>query len=380
MKIFVSAGEVSGDVHAAYLVREIKKLDPNISFYGLGSEKLLAAGVDVRWDMTKRGSIGIVEVLPNIFPILSLFKKVKRSIIEEKPDLVLLVDSQGFNLPLAQFCKKIGVKTAYYIPPQEWLWGTTKGIKKVAAAVDLIIAIFEKEYEAYKSVGANVVYFGHPLLDIVVPTLSKAEARKRFWGNLFANAPIIALCPGSRGQEIKKIFPILLGAARKIQGSIPGAKFLVPLATTKLKDNIIRQIRGISAISVIGQNYDVLSCADLAICTSGTINLEASILGTPNIMVYRLNPLTYWIGKNILKIDQKMKYFSMPNILLDKQVVPELIQGHATSALIAMESVSILENKTKADGIKSDLKQLRTQLGKPGAIKKSAKAILELVS
>lgn len=378
MKIFVSAGEVSGDVHGSYLVKELNKLNTDLTFFGVGSEKLIEAGVDVRWDITRRGSIGLIEVLPNLFPILSTFNKVKKLLLKEKPDLAILIDSQGFNLPLAEFCKKNGIKTVYYIAPQEWLWGTNKGLSKVARCVDLIIAIFEKEYQIYKHTMASVVYNGHPLLDIVKTTNTKQELRERFWSKNSSAGPIIALCPGSRIQEIKNIFPIILGAARKIQGSIPNAKFLVPVASRKIKDMVLSKLSGLNAISVIGQTYDVLSAADLAICTSGTINLEASILGTPNIMVYRLNPLTYWIGKNILKIGEKMKYFSMPNILLDKAVVPELIQSHATPALIAMESVSILENKEKYSRMARDLAELKDKLGEPGAIRKAAEAILQM--
>lgn len=176
MKIMVSAGEVSGDVHGSYLIKEFKKLRPDIFFFGMGSERLAAEGVDVKFDITKRGTIGILEALPNILPVYSTFLKMKKLLLREKPDLVLLIDSQGFNMPFAKFCKKAGFKTVYYIAPQEWLWGTPRGIKRVADTVDLIVAIFQKEYEAYRAAGANVVYFGHPLVDIV--KVSGPVARK----------------------------------------------------------------------------------------------------------------------------------------------------------------------------------------------------------
>lgn len=176
MKIMVSAGEVSGDVHGSYLIKEFKKLRPDIFFFGMGSERLAAEGVDVKFDITKRGTIGILEALPNILPVYSTFLKMKKLLLREKPDLVLLIDSQGFNMPFAKFCKKAGFKTVYYIAPQEWLWGTPRGIKRVADTVDLIVAIFQKEYEAYRAAGANVVYFGHPLVDIV-----------KVWGLWLAN-------------------------------------------------------------------------------------------------------------------------------------------------------------------------------------------------
>ena len=205
----ISAGEVSGDVHGSYLVKELKKLRSDIFFFGMGSERLAAEGVDVKFDISKRGTIGMVEVLPNILPIYLTFLKMKKLLLKEKPDLVLLIDSQGFNMPFAKFCKKVGIKTVYYIAPQEWLWGSPRGVKKVAETLDLIIAIFEKEYEIYKNTGARVVYFGHPLVDMVQAKMTKENARQVFFGDEICPSPVIAICPGSRRQEIRGLLPIL---------------------------------------------------------------------------------------------------------------------------------------------------------------------------
>jgi len=206
-KIMLSAGEVSGDVHATSLVRELKKLLPDTYFFGMGSEKLLAEGVDVKIDIAKRGSIGILEALPNIVPIYFAYQKMLTLLKSERPDLLILIDSQGINMPLAKAAKKLGIKTIYYIAPQEWLWGSSKGVKKVSDTLDMIVSIFEKEHLAYKQAGGNSVYFGHPLVDIVKPEKSKSEARKEFLGS--EDGPVISLCPGSRTQEIKNLLPIL---------------------------------------------------------------------------------------------------------------------------------------------------------------------------
>ena len=369
MKILVSAGEVSGDVHGSYLVKELKKLKPDIYFFGMGSERLAAEGMEVRFDISKRGTIGIFEALPNLLPVYLTFLKMKKLLLQEKPDLVLLVDSQGFNMPFAKFCKKAGFKTVYYIAPQEWLWGTLRGIKHVAGTVDLIVAIFEKEYEAYKKAGANVVYFGHPLVDSVKAAVKAGnEAR--------SPKPVVSICAGSRSQEIKGIFPILLKAAELIKKDIPDAEFIMPVPSTKIIEQMFPLVGDFHPKAIAGQTYDILAASDLAICTSGTINLEASLLGTPNIMVYKLSPLTRFIGKYLLGIERKIKYFSMPNILLDEKVIPELVMGEANPERIAEEALSILKDKARREKMKNSFAKLKSQLGSEGVIRRIAETIL----
>jgi lipid-A-disaccharide synthase len=373
-KIMVSAGEASGDVHGAYLVRELKKKAPHIYFFGIGSEKLLSEGVDIKHDISKRGTIGIFEALPNVIPIYFSYLKLVQLLKKERPDLLLLIDSQGINMPLAKAAKKLGIKTAYYIAPQEWLWGTPKGIKAVVETIDLIIAIFEKEYETYKLAGGNVVFFGHPLIDIVCPTLSKTEARKQFLGT--ESGPLIALCPGSRLQEIKGLLPVLLKAGKIIKKEIPDAKFLIPAASTNMINKIFNYTGEFRPKAIVGQTYNILSASDLAICTSGTINLEASILGTPNIMVYKLSSLTYLLGKYILKIGEKLPFFSMPNLLLEEKVIPELIMKDANPQRIAEEALFILKEPQRQQKMKASFEQLKAKLGAPGTIARCAEAIL----
>jgi len=377
MKILVSAGEVSGDVHGASLVKELKKLRPHIHFFGMGSEKLAAEGVDVRLDITRRGTIGIFEALPNIFPIYFTFQKMKSMLLKEKPDLVLLIDSQGFNMPLARFCKRAGFKTAYYIAPQEWMWGTESGIRKVAENIDLIVAVFKKEYDIYQKAGGNVVYFGHPLIDIVKPSLATEKARKL---SALSNAkPVISICPGSRSQEIRGVFPILLKSAELIKKELPDAKFIFPVASSQIADEIVSRFGVIRSDIVIGQTYDALSASSLAICVSGTINLEASLLGVPNIMVYKLSSLTYFIGKYILKIGEKLRFFSVPNMLLNQKVIPELIMADANPRRIADEALSILCDPIRQKTICDSFKILKIMLGSPGVISRCARSILEIV-
>lgn len=384
MRVMLSAGEVSGDVHGSYLVGELKKLRPDLEFFGAGSERLAAAGVEVVLDLTRRGTIGIFEALPNLLPIYLAFRRLVRLLDERRPKLLILIDSQGLNIPLAREAKKRGIKTVYYIAPQEWLWGTEKGVRKVAATVDLIVAIFEKEYNVYKMAGANIVYFGHPLVDIVKPTMSREEARVKYFGREAAGlncrqSPVIALCPGSRTQEIQGLLPVLLQAGQLVRKDFPGARFLIPAATFDTIKESFGLIGNFHPQAVVGHTYDILNASDLALCASGTINLEASLLDVPNIMIYKLSWPTYFIGKYLLRIDRKIKYFSMPNILLDEKVIPELTMADAEPVQIARAALDFLAHESHRQKMLSSFARLRQLLGAPGAVHRAAKEIVSMI-
>ncbi|OGC07368.1 lipid-A-disaccharide synthase [candidate division WOR-1 bacterium RIFOXYA2_FULL_36_21] len=374
MKIVVSTGEISGDLHGAALISTIKELFPQTTFIGMGSAKMRAAGADILFDMTPQGTIGLIEALPNIFKVYKMLTKMKKLLRKEKPDALLLIDTQGFNILLAEYAKKIGIKTIYYIPPQEWLWGTQRGIRKIAKTIDLIISIFENENSIYLNAGGHLIYFGHPLLDIVKPLLSQEERQKRFNAG---NKKLVCLCPGSRLQEINKIFPVLLEAAKIIQGTFPDISFIVPISSQWIKNNIEEKINesGMQINMVEGYQYDVISVSSLVIAASGTINMEASILGTPNIMAYMVNPLTYWIGKYILRIDKKIKFFSMPNILLNYELVPEFVQSKARPDIIADKAIEILKSQKRLDN-----KKLLQKLGNPPVLSKIAGKIIDFIN
>ena len=365
-------------MHGAFLVRELKKIAPDIKFFGLGSDRLKAEGVDIRFDISRRSTIGIIEALPNLLPIFITYRRMIRLMKEEKPDLLLLIDSQGFNMPLAKSAKKLGVKIVYYIAPQEWLWGTTAGVKEVIKNIDLIIAIFEREFNIYKKAGGNVVYFGHPLIDIVAPSLSRNAARKKYLGAEDKKL-LISLCPGSRMQEIKNLLPLLLSAAVLIRQEFPDVQFFIPAASCYISNIISRYLGSFKAEIITGQTYDLLFASDLALCASGTINLESSILGAPNIMVYKLSPLTYFLGKNILKIDKKLPFFSMPNLLLNEKLIPELFMGRANPNLLANEAISLLKDPPRIDNMKNLFSRLKTILGQPGVLNKISRSIHDFI-
>lgn len=377
MKIMVSAGEISGDLHGAYLIQELKKLLPSAYYFGIGSERLAAAGVDIKLDITRRSTIGILEALPNLLALYRSFKQTKALILAERPDLVILIDSQGFNLPLAKFCRSQAIKTVYYIAPQEWLWGTDQGVARVLQAVTRVIAIFPAEYKKFRSFGDNVVYFGHPLLDIVKSSADQLSLRKKF------NQPagqVVALCPGSRQQELQSLLPILAETTRLMRQARPELQFIAPVSSPRFLKKIEQAFSGLSCKFVINDSYDALASADLAICVSGTVNLEASLLSVPNIMIYKLSRFSYFIGKYILKIDRKIKFFSMPNIVLDKKVIPELIMDQANPLDISKAALTLLASKPDREAMSREFSRLKDILGQSGVISQAAKSIFDVLS
>ncbi len=375
MKILISAGEVSGDLYGSFLVKEIVRTgrDLSLQIYGMGGEKLKAAGMDLRHDIIQRSSVGLIETLPNIIPVYLTFRKMVSYLDKERPDLVIAIDSQGFNVPFLAEAKKRGIKTVYFIPPQEWLWGTDDNLKKVVSLCDLIACMFEDGYKAYKKEGANAVYFGHPILDIVKTSTTKEEFLKKH--NLKNVFPIISLGLGSRKQEFKKLLPKILKTAEIIAQTHKEAQFLVPLANSKYKKTIQRHLNkyNLNIRIIEDSSYNILNASDLLITKSGTINVEACVLNVPNIMMYEVHPITYWLAKKVLKI-KVPPHFSLPNLIAKDKIISEFVQEDVVPAKMAEECLKILKNP---QDLKIRMQKVTAALGSTGAISKIAKEILK---
>lgn len=369
----LSAGEVSGDVHGSFLAQELKKINPKAYLFGMGGEKMKAQGVDIRYDITSKGTVGIVEIFKFLPFILFALFKIKKILKRERPDILVLVDYQGLNMMLASFAKKLGIKTIYYISPQEWLWGTEKGVKNVANTISKILCIFEDEANIYKKAGGNAVYIGNPNLDIARPSTSKEE----FCQNLGLNPrfPIFGLFPGSRLQEIDSLLNILLETSKKIKEKVPNAQFVLSLASEHFREKIetILKKHCVDAKIIYGRSYDILNISNVSIAASGTTLMEAVIIGAPAVMIYKLSRLSYFIGKKILKI--KLQYYCMPNILADKEVIPELIQERVTPENLSKVGIKILTDPAALDIMKNGYRQIISKLGTLGAVKRAAKEI-----
>ena len=335
-RILISAGEASGDIHAAAVAAAIKKLDPQAEVFGMGGDALRKAGAEVLFDIKDHGVMGFVEVvrkLPDLFQLRAAFSKLMD---ERRPDCLITVDYPGFNMKLAQLAHEKGIPVVSYIAPSAWAWNKGRA-KKVAKIVDKVACIFPFEYEVYKEAGAPVEFVGHPLVDIVHPEMTRAEAEA--WVGKQPGHRLVLLMPGSRLMEIEKSLPTLLEAAKIIKHQLPEVDFVLPRADT-IPEQLLKKHIALSGVEVKlteGHNYDLFSVADLALATSGTVTLEAALCGLGSVIVYRTSPVTYFIARMVVNIP----HIGLPNIVAGREVLPELLQGDFTPEKVAAKDLEL---------------------------------------
>ena len=371
-KIMISAGEASGDVHAAALTREILKLDPTAQVYGMGGDGLRAAGGEVLFDIKDHGVMGLVEIirkLPALFRLRSDFAEVMD---KRRPDCLVTIDYPGFNMRLAKVARAKGIPVISFIAPSAWAWRKGRA-KNVAKLVNKVAAIFPFEYEVYKEAGADVEFMGHPLVDIVQPSLPVAEAVAK--AGKHEGRPLVLLLPGSRLQEIQRLLPSMLEAAKLMVKANPALEFVMPRAGTiprvMLEEEINRA--GIHVSITEGNNYDVMGVADVALAASGTVTLEAALCRLPSVIVYKTAPLTAFIVRRLLNIAD----IGLPNIVAGRHILPELLQEDATPAKMAAEVLHLLEPVAHAQAL-ADLDEVKKRLGEPGAVRRVAELTLRV--
>ena len=372
--IMIVAGEASGDMHGANLVREMLRIDPALNFYGIGGKKLREEGVKLLANASDMAVVGLTEVISKLGSILKIMGMMKRSLDERRPDLVILIDYPDFNLPLANAAKKRGIKIFYYISPQVWAWRKGR-IGQIKKTVDKMAVILPFEVDTYGQEGFAVNYVGHPLLDMVKLNYSKQESRKKF--GLAENKITIGILPGSRLSEVGKLMPELLRASEILAQKMPEVQFVLPLADTLEEKIITKIISGFNVkVKIIsGNTYDVISCADLALVASGTATLETALLGIPMVIVYKISLLSYLIGRLIVDV----KNIGLVNIIAGKTIVPELIQGDACGKRIAVEALAILTNEEKKQEMIKELMAIRARLGEPGAAIRAAQIACDMI-
>ena len=371
-KIMISAGEASGDVHAAALTREILKLDPTAQVYGMGGDGLRAAGGEVLFDIKDHGVMGLVEIirkLPALFRLRSDFAEVMD---KRRPDCLVTIDYPGFNMRLAKVARVKGIPVISFIAPSAWAWRKGRA-KNVAKLVNKVAAIFPFEYEVYKEAGADVEFMGHPLVDIVQPSLPVAEAVAK--AGKHEGRPLVLLLPGSRLQEIQRLLPSMLEAAKIMVKANPALEFVMPRAGTiprvMLEEEINRA--GIHVSITEGNNYDVMGVADVALAASGTVTLEAALCRLPSVIVYKTAPLTAFIVRRLLNIAD----IGLPNIVAGRHILPELLQEDATPAKMAAEVLHLLEPAAHEQAL-ADLDEVKKRLGEPGAVRRVAELTLRV--
>lgn len=371
-KILISAGEASGDIHAAAVTAALKKIDSAIEVFGMGGDAVRAAGGEVLFDIKDHGVMGFVEVikkLPDLFKLRSDFARVMD---ERKPDCLVVVDYPGFNMKLAKVAHDKGIPVVSYIAPSAWAWNKGRA-KNVAKIVDKVACIFPFEYDVYEEAGAPVEFVGHPLLDIVHPTMERAEAEA--WAGKEAGHPLVLLMPGSRLMEIEKMLPTLLEGAKLLKKQLPEVQFAMPRAGTIPLELLQSKIKasGLEIKITEGHNYDLFSVADLALATSGTVTLEAALCGLPSVIVYRTSALNAFIARRVINIPN----IGLPNIVAGRQILPELLQEDFTPANVANTAVELLAPERRPQ-LEANLAYMKARLGEPGAVNRVAQLILRI--
>ena len=372
MKIMMTAGEASGDVHGASLARAIKKISPSTEIFGMGGDKMKLAGVRLVRHYKDYNVMGILEVLKNLRKILKLLDDLTEIVRNEKPDLMVLIDYPDFNWRLAKRVKKFGTKILSYIPPSAWAWRKSRAAD-CAKIADEFIAIFPFELPPYEKAGAKISFLGNPLVDTVKPSMSLNSAQKFF--NVKSSDNVILLMPGSRRQEIKLLLPEMLKAAEVLAVRRP-AKFFLPVADNVDESEISRQVNAANVEVTLTKKfrYDLMRIADAAMATSGTVILEAALMNLPCVVLYKMARLNYFIGKLLVDIEN----FSLPNILAGKAIQPELLQDEVTTERICAEISKLYRGESHRDKVIADLKAACAKLGGKGAVERVAKKILEV--
>lgn len=372
LKIAVSAGEPSGDSHAASLVSEIRSVDPGVSFFGMGGEKLEKEGVRIDIPMERVSVVGISEVISRIGDIYGAYRQFCRVIDKEKPDALVVVDFPDFNFKLLKYAKKNGIPVIYYITPQVWAWrkGRVKFLKKY---VDLALVIFPFEEPFLRENGVNASCVGHPILD----RRYTLEPRHDFLEKLKVGKEerLVALMPGSRDSEVQSHLPTLLACADELNRTFSTLKFVVPKAPN-VSEKCWKVRLPENCRLVENRYFEVLAYSDIGAVASGTASLEAALFGLPSVVFYSLNPLTYFLGRKLVKLP----YVSLPNIILERGAMTELIQDGFTPGILAAELTELLKahdgKRRKAVEIKRELKM---KLGESGASRRAAEKIIGFI-
>lgn len=373
-KLMIITGEVSGDLIGGSLIRELKSLKPDLYVNGIGGDRMKSEGMEVLYHTDQMAFLGFAEVVKHLPFIRKVQNKLIDVIKKEKINCVVLIDYPGFNLSIAKKLKPLGLKVIYYVSPQLWAWAKGR-VKKVRRLVDKMLVVFPFEVEFYQKENVKVEYVGHPLVERInqYKFLSRDEFFSKF--NLDKQKEILLVMPGSRKQEVKAIFPEIILAAVRL-----AKQFNLQVVVARSKNIDEKYLRQNSSsekyITIEDHNYELMKYSHFGIIKSGTSTLEAGFFALPMIVIYKTNPLTYLIGKQLVKLDR----IGMVNILLDEMVVPELIQGEANPENIFNTASKILSDDQVYENAKIKLGKIREKLGSDGASKKAALSILEILN
>lgn len=371
LEILISAGEASGDMYAARLSEALRKRTA-AHLFGMGGPKMRAAGVELVADASEIAVVGITEVLRKLPAVWRSWRRLEREAKRRRPALAITVDSPGFNFGLARRLKKHGVRNVYFISPQIWAWRPRR-MRWIQRRFERVLVIFPFEEEIYRRAGVPVDFVGHPLADSVHATMTREEFAAQF--DLDATREIVAILPGSRRSEIGRNMPVIAEACQRMRDC--SAQFVIAAGPGLKSEDFEKHACGDAGWKIVeGATYEVLSAADCAIVSSGTATVEAALLGTPMVVVYRVSPLTAMIARGLVNT----QFFGMVNLISGRQVAPELIQGKFTAEALERELRILLESPDERKHQKEDLLSVRAKLGAGGSIEKAADIIAGMLS
>lgn len=370
LHFLIVAGEASGDLHGASLVRALKGFFPDARFTGMGGVRMRKEGVGTLFDIERMGAVGLVEVLGEIPHHLKVLRTLSREIASGAYDAVILIDYPTLNMKLAKEARKAGRPVFYFISPQVWAWRKAR-INKIRAWVRRMFVVLPFEETMYHEAGVDAEFLGHPFMDQVQPKLSRGEAFKLF--GLSAEKKTVGILPGSRKSEVESLLAVMIGAAGEIRREVADCQFVIPIAET-VPEALIRERLGDNPLGIrllAGQAHEVMNNVDFLIIASGSATLEAGLLGCPMVLVYKLHPLTYFIARRLVKTP----HIGLVNLVLGEGAVPELIQDQVTEKNIAACALDILNDDKKRQAVRERLLTIRQKLGKPGVMSRVAESI-----
>ncbi len=376
LTIMVSAGEASGDAHAAHALDALADRGIRFSSFGMGAEALKQSGTELVVDSRDLAVIGIVDVLINYHKFLKRLKLLRQSLIARKPDLLMLIDYPDFNLKLAETAKKQGIPVLFYVSPQVWAWRAGR-VPRIGSLVSHMAVLFPFEVDIYQRANIPVTYVGNPVVADAVSRFTALEARAHF--AIKTDSPVVTLLPGSRSSEITRNLPVMLSTAKLIAERVPQCQFLLPVAPTLDKaviDQVIGTQRPATLSVVTGDSRDAMRAADAALVASGTATLETALIGTPLVVMYIINTINYAIMKRLIKIPD----ISLVNIVAGRRIVPEYVQHDATPEAMAADMLSLLNDEKRRNHMLLALKNVKDKMGDAGASDRVASLIVQLTA
>jgi lipid-A-disaccharide synthase len=372
--VLIVAGEASADLHGSHLVTALKRFDPGLTFWGIGGPRLQEAGVRILFDSSDMAVVGLTEVVSRLTTITRAYLTLKSILRKDRPVLLILMDYPDFNLRLARAAKRFQVPVLYYISPQVWAWRKGR-VETIRCCVDRMAVILPFEKDFYRERGLPVEHVGHPLLEEIPTDLDRKKVRTEL--GLHQASPVLALLPGSRKEEVNNLLPTMLEAAQKLRAKHADLKCLLPCASTipaELLEGILKK-SPLDVQVLHGDVYRVLKACDLALVASGTATLEAAILETPMVIVYRVSFFSYWIGRMVISVP----FIGLVNLVAGEEVVPELIQDDVTPERLAQEAMDLLDHDDRRRNMVKKLRALKEMLGQGSASERTARIALEMI-